>query len=78
MIGYFDEYSKSKVGYRILLGDTMDTSVHVLFDEFIPERPADYSRELDKATMKYDPEEQRASAFEWLVGQRHIDEGLLQ
>ena len=46
MVGYFIEYSKSKVVYRVLLGDTVITSVHVLFDESIPERSADYFRAL--------------------------------
>ena len=73
MVGYFIGHSKSKVGYRVLLGDTVITSVHVLFDESIPERSA----ELDEATVKSDPEERRVSNFDWLVGQHHIDEGLL-
>ena len=43
---------KTKVGYRVLLGDTVITSVHVLFDESIPVLSADYFRELDEATVK--------------------------
>ena len=63
MVGYFTGYSKHKVGYRILLGDTVITSVHVLFDEAIPERSADYFQELDEATVKTDPEERRVDDF---------------
>ena len=37
-VGYF----KTKSGYRVLLGDTDVISVHVLFDESIPARSADY------------------------------------
>ena len=77
MVGYFIEYSKSKVGYRVILGDTVITSVHVLFDESMPERSADYFRELDEATVKSDPDERRVSDFDWLVGQHRIDKGLL-
>ena len=77
MVGYFIGHSKSKVGYHVLLGDTVVTSVHVLFDESIPERSVDYFRELDEATVKSDHEERRVSDFDWLVGQHHIDEGLL-
>ena len=55
----------------------MVTSVHVLFDESIPERSADYFRELDEATVKCDPEERLVSDFNWLVGQHHMDGGLL-
>ena len=72
-----DRRKDREVGYRVLLGDTVITSVHVLFDESIPERSADYFRELDEATVKSDPEERRVSDFDWLVGQHHIDEGLL-
>ena len=56
IVGYFIDYSKTKVGYRILLCDTVVTSVHMLFDESIPERGADYFRELDEATVKSHPE----------------------
>ena len=43
--------------------------MHVLFDESIPERSADYFRQLDEATVKSYPKERR------LVGQHHIDDG---
>ena len=36
--GYFIMYSKTRAGYRVLLGDTVVTSVHVLFNESVPER----------------------------------------
>ena len=68
---------KTKVGYRVLLGDTVVTSVHVLFDESIPERSADHFRELDEATVKCDPEVRLVSDFDWLVGQHHMDGGFL-
>jgi hypothetical protein len=41
-----------KLRLVIKCGDTVITSVHVLFDESIPERSADYFRELDEATVK--------------------------
>ena len=40
MVGYYIRYSKTKVGYRVLLGDTVGT-VYVLFNESIPEWWAD-------------------------------------
>ena len=67
MVGYYIGYSKTKVGYRVLLGDTVVSSVHVLFDESIPERSADYFGELDEATVKCDPEERLVSDFDWMV-----------
>ena len=42
----------------------MVTSVHVLFDESIPERGV-----LDKAIVKVDPRERRVEEFNLLVGQ---------
>ena len=42
--------AETKAAYRVILGDTLVTSVHVLFDEAIPEKSADYLRELDEAT----------------------------
>ena len=63
-------------GGRILLGDTVILSVHVLFDEAIPERSADYFQELDEATVQTDPEERRVDEFNWLIGRYHMDEGL--
>ena len=77
MVGYFIGYPKTKEGYRILLCDTTVTSVHVLFDESIPERSADYHRELDEATVKVDPQERHVSDFDWIVGQHYMEDGLL-
>ena len=83
MVCYFIGYSKTKAGYRILLCNTVVTSVHVyictkvLFDECIPELSADSFRELDKATVKSHLEERQVGDFDWLVGQYHMDEGLL-
>ena len=76
-VGYFMGYSKGKAGYKVLLQDTDVTSVHVLFDESIPERSAEYFRELEQATVGVDPEEKAVADFEYLVGQYHMDEGLL-
>ena len=77
MVAYFIGYSKTMVGYRVILGDTVVTSVHVLFDEAIPERSADYFRELDAVTVKVRPEERQVSDFDWLVGKYLMDEELL-
>ena len=64
MVGYFIGYSKTEAGYRILLRDTVVTFVHVLFDECIPERGADFFRELDEATVKSHPEERQVGDFD--------------
>ena len=49
----------------------------MLFDESIPERSADYFKELDELTVKVDPEERRVSDFDWLIGTHHMDDGML-
>ena len=49
----------------------------MLFDKSIPERSADYYRELDEATVKVDPQERHVSDFDWLVDQHHMEDGLL-
>ena len=77
MIGHFISYSKTKKGCHNILHDTVVTSVHVLFDESIPERSVAYFQELDAATMKLDPNESSVSDFDWVVGQYHMEEGLL-
>ena len=77
MVGYFIVNSKTKAGFRILLGDATVASVHVLFDESIPEKSADYYRELDEATVKVDPQKQLVSDFDGIVGQNHMEDGLL-
>ena len=77
MIGHFIGYSKTKKGYQIMLHDTVVTSVHVLFDESIPERSVEYFQELDAATVKLDPNERSVSDYDWLVGQYHMEDGLL-
>ena len=71
MVGYFIGHSKTTAGYPIL------TSVHVSFDESIPERGDDYFRDLDEATVKSHPEERQVGDFDWLEGQYYVDEGPL-
>jgi len=77
MIGFFLGYPTEKNGYRVMLGDTVVTSVHVLFDEDIPERSADYFKELDEAKVAVDPEERHVADFDYLVGRCHEDGGLM-
>jgi hypothetical protein len=77
MVGHFIGYSKTKIGYKILLQDTEVTSVHVLFDESIPPRDEAYFKDLEQATVGVDPEAKYVEDFQYLVGQMYMDEGLL-
>ena len=79
-IGYFVAYSEEKMGYTVWLPQHQveETSVHVLFDESVPERGEDYYKELDDVyALKTSPEERVVEDYEGLVGAYHIDEGLL-
>ena len=78
-IGYFVGYSEEKMGYTVWLPQyqTEETSVHVLFDEQIPERSEDYYKELEDAHVKVAPEERTVEDYKNLVGAYHLDEGLL-
>jgi hypothetical protein len=77
MIGIFIGLSTSKVGYRILIGDTVVTSIHVLFDEKIPSREKDYYKEFDEKVVNFDPVERSVAEFTYLVGEHHMNSGLL-
>ena len=68
MLGYYIGYPKTKVRYPVLLGDTVVTTVHVLLDESISERSAEYFRKLDEATVKCNTEGKLVSDFVWLGG----------
>lgn len=76
-VGYFLGYSKNQVGYKVMLQETELTSVHVLFDESIPERLTDYFKELEAATVRTDPCERLLTDFDYLIGKHHMEEGLL-
>ena len=53
------------------------TSVHDSFDESIPERTAEYLKELEEATVNVDPDERRVCHLDWIVGKPYMDEGIL-
>ena len=77
MVGHFIGYSKTKVGYKVLLQDTEVTSVHVLFDEAIPNRSTEYYHDLEQATVGVDPEAKAVEDFDYLIDKHHMDDGLL-
>jgi hypothetical protein len=77
MIGHFMGLSTTKVGYKVMIGDTIVTSVHALFDEKIPPRSEEYHKELDEQIVKTDPEPRQVEDFMYLVGEYHMDDGLM-
>ena len=59
-VGYFIGYSRTKSGYRVLLGDTVVIiSVHAIHDVSIPEKSAHYFKVLEEVTVKVDPDKCR-------------------
>jgi hypothetical protein len=76
-VGYLMGYSLDKKGYRVLIGSTILTSVHVLFDESIPPRSESYYKEFDSHLVKVASEEKYVSDYIYLKDQYYIDEGLL-
>ena len=79
MIGHFLGYSEDKQGWLCYLPeyDKFVTSVHILFDENIPARNADYFAAFDASIVKINPDEHAVSDYTYLVGTHHIDEGML-
>ena len=75
MAVHFIGYSNTNAAYRALLENAVVTSIHVLFDESIPERSADFFRNLNEATVKCDPEKRLFRNFDWQVGQSHMNVG---
>jgi hypothetical protein len=76
-IGYFVGYSTDTVGWEIYLpdSDTFVTTVHVLFDERVPERSEDYFKELDEAAAVFTkPDGESVADFQYLVDTHHIDD----
>lgn len=59
--------------------DTVVTTVHVVFNEVVPNPTAEYFSELEKLTVKVDSQERSESDFQFLVGMPHLDDedGLL-
>jgi hypothetical protein len=75
-VGYFVGYSDTTVGWEIYLpaSDTFVTTVHVLFDEEVPDRAEEYYKELDEAAAVFTgPESESVSDYEYLIGTCHVD-----
>jgi hypothetical protein len=57
--------------------DKFVTFVHILFDENMPARDADYFTEFDRSIIKINPDEHAVTDYAYLVGTHHMDEGML-
>jgi hypothetical protein len=54
--------------------DKIIVSVHVVFNEVIPDLIADYLSELEKLKIDVAPDSQRLENYDYLVGTHHIDD----
>jgi hypothetical protein len=76
----FDDkaYSGFLVGYGYIVFvpelDTIIVSVHVVFNEVIPDPTADYFSELEKLKIEVAPDLQRLEDYDYLMGTHHIDD----
>jgi hypothetical protein len=79
MIGHFLGYSTDKQSWLCYLPeyDNFVTSVHILFDENIPARDADYFTAFDASIIKINPDEHTVTDYAHLVRTHHMDEGIL-
>jgi hypothetical protein len=54
--------------------DKIIVSVHVVFNEVIPDLTADYFSELEKLKIEEAPDSQRLEDYDYVVGIHHIDD----
>jgi hypothetical protein len=76
LVGYAEENS----GYQVFVPelDRVITSAHCILNEVIPNSTAEHFSELERLQVKEDSVEKSAIDFQFLVGQKHLDEdGLL-
>ena len=76
--GYYMGESTQPIGHRIWVPDLEDEyiTVHCTIDENIPLRQEEYYEEIDNLQVKTDQKEAQVSDFKYLVGLKHIDEGI--
>ncbi len=71
--GYLVGYSETPLGYRVFIPelDTEMISVHCIFNEVIPDRDAEYYKEID---LDIETQNAQQEDFEYLVGKTHVDD----
>ena len=74
--GFLVGYAQQNTGYMIFVPelDKIIVSVHVVFNEVIPDPTADYFSELEKLKIEVAPDSQRLEDYDYLVGTHHIDD----
>ena len=74
--GFLVGYAEENIGYQIFVPDLNDviTTVHVVFNEVIPNPSDEYFKELERLFVKVDEKERSVDDFKFLVGTRHLDD----
>ena len=74
--GFLVGYAQQNTGYLIFVPalDKLLVSVHVVFNEVIPDPTADYFSELEKLKIEVASDAKDPSDFQYLVGTPHIDD----
>ena len=74
--GFLVGYAEQNTGYLIFVPDLNKTitSVHVVFNEIIPDPTAEYFSELEKLTIEVASESKDPSEYDFLVGLNHLDD----
>ncbi len=75
-VGFLVEYSETLLGWIIYIPDTGTciTSVHVRFNEDIPDYRIEYFQELKNEMILEQTKDRNAEDYLYLVGTKHIDD----
>ncbi len=74
--GFLVGYAQQNTGYMIFIPslDKIIVSVHVVFNEIIPDPTAEYFSELEQLKIEVASNPQDPSHYDFLVGTKHIDD----
>jgi hypothetical protein len=74
--GHLVGYAQQNTGYMIFVPalDKIIVSVHVIFNEIIPDPTAEYFSELEKLNIKVADDSKDPADYQYLIGQHHLDD----
>jgi hypothetical protein len=74
--GFLVGYAEQNTGYIIFVPDLNKniTSVHVIFNEIIPDPSAEYFSELEKLKIEVAEESRDPADYDFLIGMNHLDD----
>ena len=76
MSGFLVGYSRTPIGYKVFVPELNDviTTVHVIFNEIIPDYTAEYYQELSRLTVKEEERPAVIEDFHHLIGEEYFDD----